>query len=74
MLVNVKFDVETIGRRPNPMQLSWHCKQFLVLRNSQPHSEAYLTDRGEDEFCSNSNAIDTHYSSIQGGIMPCMYT
>ena len=52
---------------PQLLALSWLCKQSAGKVDSQPHCEADLILREEDEFQSNFDTLDTHYPNLLGG-------
>ena len=60
MIVNVKLDVETLEYRLSSKLFRGSVNSSKAEWNSQPHCEASLTGREEDQFNSNSDTIDRH--------------
>lgn len=81
--VNVRLDIETLRCRlslklfrgsvnsPERVGTVNHIGYYSKCSRS---SKANLTDREKAGFYSNSNTVDTHYSSIQEGLKPSVYT
>ena len=74
MLVNVKDQIETKGCHPSPLLFRGSVNSSVVDGTVDPICIGSLTLRGEVEFYSSSDAMDTHYPGMQGGLKRFMHT
>ena len=73
-LVNVKDQVETQGCHLSRWLFRGSVNKVVVGDLVDPNCVGSLTLREEVGFHSSSDAMDTHYPGMQGGLKPFMHT
>ena len=74
LLVNVKDQVETQGCHLSRWLFRGSVNKVVVGDLVDPNCVGSLTLREEVGFHSSSDAMDTHYPGMQGGLKPFMHT